>query len=107
MIGVSWGGFNSLQVAARRPASLAAIITICAADDRYSDDAHYMGGCVLNENLVWGTAIFAQAALPPDPALLGPRWRELWLNRLHNTALDAGMALASAARCVPEARLGE
>src|SRR6185295_3937763 len=89
MLGVSWGGFNSLQIAARRPPSLAAIITICASDDRYADDAHYMGGCVLNENLVWGNAIFAQAALPPDPALLGPRWRELWLNRLHNTPLWA------------------
>jgi len=44
MIGLSWGGFNALQVAACRPPQLAAIITICASDDRYADDAHYMGG---------------------------------------------------------------
>jgi putative CocE/NonD family hydrolase len=49
MMGISWGGFNSLQIAARRPPQLGAIITICAADDRYTDDAHYMGGCVLTE----------------------------------------------------------
>ena len=93
MLGVSWGGFNSLQIAARQPPALAAIITICASDDRYSDDAHYMGGCVLNENLVWGAAIFTQAALPPDP-LLRPDWREVWLARLHNSPLWAPEWLA-------------
>jgi len=85
MIGVSWGGFNALQIAARQPPELAAIITICASDDRYADDAHYMGGCVLTEHAVWGVAILGQAALPPDPALAGARWRETWLERLRNT----------------------
>ena len=47
MFGISWGGFNSLQVAARRPPSLKAIITLCSTDDRYADDVHYMGGCLL------------------------------------------------------------
>jgi len=85
MIGVSWGGFNALQVAARRPPALAAIVTICAADDRYSDDAHYMGGCVLTEHVVWGVAILAQAALPPDPIVAGERWRDIWRARLEAT----------------------
>ncbi len=84
MIGVSWGGFNALQIAARQPPALAAIITICASDDRYADDAHYMGGCVLTEHAVWGVAILAQAALPPDPELVGAGWRETWLERLRN-----------------------
>jgi hypothetical protein len=85
MIGLSWGGFNTLQVAARQPPQLAAIITLCASDDRYSDDAHYMGGCVLTEHAVWGVAILAQASLPPDPQLVGGRWRAVWLERLANT----------------------
>jgi len=85
MVGVSWGGFNALQVAARNPPYLAAIITICASDDRYADDAHYMGGCVLTEHVVWGVAILGQAALPPDPALVGERWRDMWLERLRHT----------------------
>ena len=46
MFGISWGGFNSLQVAARRPPALNAIITACSTDDRYADDVHYMGGCL-------------------------------------------------------------
>ncbi len=87
MIGVSYGGFNSLQIAARRPPSLGAIVSICASDDRYLDDAHYMGGCLLNENSAWGSAIFAQAALPPDPEVVGPRWREMWLERMRGSPL--------------------
>ena len=85
MIGVSWGGFNALQIAARRPPELGAIITIGASDDRYSDDAHYMGGSVLNEHVVWGAAILAQAALPPDPLIVGERWRDMWFERLAAT----------------------
>src|SRR6185295_16138301 len=55
MIGISWGGFNALQVAALRPPALKAIVTVCSTDDRYADDMHYMGGCLLNDNLWWGT----------------------------------------------------
>ncbi len=87
MFGISWGGFNSLQVAARQPDALKAIITLCAADDRYADDAHYMGGCLINENLIWGSAFFMYHLLPPDPAIVGERWREMWLQRLENAVL--------------------
>src|SRR5581483_12115261 len=31
MTGISWGGFNALQVAARRPPALKAIITLCSS----------------------------------------------------------------------------
>lgn len=82
MTGISWGGFNALQVAARRPPALKAIITLCASDDRYADDAHFMGGCLLNENQIWGTVLFALNALPPDPTVVGERWQQLWLERL-------------------------
>ncbi len=84
MFGISWGGFNSLQVAAHAPDALKAIITLCAADDRYADDAHYMGGCLLNENLIWGTSFFMYSALPPDPQVVGDRWRAMWRERLDN-----------------------
>ena len=87
MFGISWGGFNSLQVAARAPEALKAIVTLCAADDRYADDAHYMGGCLLNENLVWGTAFLMYNALPPDPEIVGERWREMWRERLEASVL--------------------
>lgn len=90
MFGISWGGFNALQVAARRPPALKAIISLCAADDRYADDAHYMGGCLINENLQWGSVLMAYNALPPDPEIVGENWRNMWRERLeHATAFPA------------------
>ena len=47
MMGISWGGFNALQIAAMRPPQLKAILTACSTDDRYTDDVHHMGGCLL------------------------------------------------------------
>ena len=82
MIGISWGGFNGLQVAARRPAALAAVITLCSTDDRYADDIHYVGGALLWNNLTWGSTMFAHVTRPPDPAISGERWRDMWLQRL-------------------------
>ncbi|MDX1482296.1 MAG: CocE/NonD family hydrolase, partial [Woeseiaceae bacterium] len=82
MFGISWGGFNSLQIAARRPPALKAIMTLCASDDRYADDAHYMGGCLLTENLQWGSIFMLNQALPPDPEIVGDAWREAWRQRL-------------------------
>lgn len=82
MMGISWGGFNALQVAARRPPALGAIISLCASDDRYADDAHYMGGLMLNENLQWGSILMAYQAMPPDPAIVGERYDDMWRARL-------------------------
>jgi uncharacterized protein len=82
MLGKSWGGFNALQIAARRPPALRGVITVCSSDDRYADDAHYMGGCLLVENFRWGGAMFHLVAHPPDPELAGPGWRAQWLERL-------------------------
>jgi putative CocE/NonD family hydrolase len=87
MIGISWGGFNGLQVAARRPPQLKAVVSICSTDDRYADDIHAMGGCMLVDNVAWSSAMFAYQSHPPDPALVGERWREMWLNRLENQPL--------------------
>ncbi|SMH53313.1 CocE/NonD family hydrolase [Mesorhizobium australicum] len=85
MMGISWGGFNSLQVATLRPPALKAIITLCSTVDRYADDIHYKGGCLLNENLGWAANMLSYSSRPPDPALVGERWREMWLERLENT----------------------
>jgi putative CocE/NonD family hydrolase len=82
MMGISWGGFNALQVAALRPPALKAIITLCSTDDRYADDAHYMGGCLLNENMQWGSILTLYSAYPPDPEIVGARWRDMWRERL-------------------------
>jgi len=82
MTGISWGGINALQLAARRPPALKAIITVCSTDDRYADDVHYMGGCLLTEDAMWSAFMLATNALPPDPQVVGDRWREMWRARL-------------------------
>jgi uncharacterized protein len=87
MMGISWGGFNGLQVAARRPPALKAIITLCSTDDRYADDVHYIGGALVQNNLTWGSTMLAYMTRPPDPALVGERWRDMWLERLNNMPL--------------------
>jgi uncharacterized protein len=85
MFGISWGGFNGLQVAAHAPPELKTVITLCSTDDRYADDVHYRGGCVLAlEMLSWGASMLSFNAIPPDPAVAGDRWREMWLERLDN-----------------------
>lgn len=86
IIGISWGGFNGLQIAARRPPQLKAIISLCSTDDRYADDVHYMGGCLLGiEMLPWASTMLAYNARPPDPRFVGSRWREMWLERMEQS----------------------
>lgn len=87
MIGISWGGFNGLQIAARRPPALGAVISLCSTDDRYADDIHFFGGTVLGDKLNWGATAFSIANTPPDPAIVGERWREMWVERLENNGL--------------------
>lgn len=83
MVGISWGGFNALQVAALNPPALKAIITQCSSDDRYNNDVHYMGGCLLNDNLDWAAFFWAYAqGRAPDAKLVGETWKTQWLERL-------------------------
>lgn len=82
MIGISWGGFNGLQMAALQPPELKAVIAVASTDDRYADDVHHMGGCLLGDNLSWAAIMFAYNSLPPDPAVVGEQWREEWMKRL-------------------------
>jgi putative CocE/NonD family hydrolase len=89
MMGISWGGFNGLQVAARQPKGLDAVITLCSTDDRYSDDIHFKGGCLLGENLGWSATMLGYSSRPPDPALVGDQWRAMWLERLNAEPLLA------------------
>ena len=87
MIGISWGGFNGLQVAARRPPALKAIVSVCSTDDRYADDIHYMGGAMLCDNIAWSTYMFSLNTTPPDPQFLGDGWKDVWRQRLSGSGL--------------------
>ena len=82
MIGISWGGFNGLQIAAHRPPALKAVISVGSTDDRYADDVHYMGGCLLTAKFTWAQTFFSDLSRPPDPLIVGDRWKDMWLERL-------------------------
>lgn len=85
MRGLSWGGINTLQVAARRPPALKAIVPMGCCDTRYTDDAHYIGGALAHANFQWGVLFKAVMAGPPDPAIVGDAWRNMWKQRLEAT----------------------
>ncbi|MEO1193957.1 MAG: CocE/NonD family hydrolase [Pseudomonadota bacterium] len=82
MMGISWGGFNSLQVAALRPPALKAIISLSSTVDRYNDDIHYKGGAQLSAQHYWSCNMLKNLSRPLDPAVVGEAWRERWLERL-------------------------
>ena len=44
VFGISWGGFNAIQLAVRQPPALKAILAVDATEDLYQDDVHFMDG---------------------------------------------------------------
>ncbi|MFX0540587.1 CocE/NonD family hydrolase [Roseovarius sp. S4756] len=87
IVGISWGGFNGLQIAALQPPALKAVVTLCSTDDRYADDIHYMGGTMLCEQISWAATMFCYNTVAPDPRHVGERWREMWIDRLRGSGL--------------------
>ena len=85
MRGISWGGINTLQIATMHPLALKAIMPIGCCDDRYTDDAHYIGGALAQANLQWGVQFKAAMAGPPDPRVVGEGWEAMWRERLAAT----------------------
>jgi putative CocE/NonD family hydrolase len=85
MRGISWGGINTLQIAAMRPPALKAIMALGCSDNRYANDAHYMGGALAHANLQWGIGFKTVMAGPPDPEVVGEAWEAMWRQRLAAT----------------------
>jgi putative CocE/NonD family hydrolase len=82
MFGKSWGAYNAFQVAATRPPALRAIAPVMGTDDRWREDIHFYGGCLAGDNFWWGSIMQLYNAMPPDPAIVGDRWTEMWRDRL-------------------------
>ena len=108
MIGISWGGFAALQLAARNPDHLRGVVPIHASDDRYADDVHYIGGCVSAMDMAqWATSMLAYLNQPPDPEVVGSAWRKLWLERMRRRqGLHRALAGSSTPRPLLAARVG-
>ena len=59
------------------------MIAVCATHDRYEDDIHHMGGCLLTDTFEWGATLPAILAAPPTTHV-GPDWRQRWQDRLNS-----------------------
>jgi uncharacterized protein len=84
MFGISWGGFNSVQMAMRNPPGLRAIIAIDATEDLFHDDVHFIDGLMhvdeyeLNVDLA--NAVTRAPDFPTDEASLADRFdRPPWI----------------------------
>jgi uncharacterized protein len=65
MFGISWGGFNAIQMAMRAPEALKAIIAVDATEDLYQDDVHYMDGIMHVDS--WEMSQDLYNAMPAAP----------------------------------------
>ncbi len=93
MFGISWGGFNSLQMAMRHPPELKAILAVDATAELFHDDVHYVDGMAhldefeLNMDMAEGWTGAPDYTL--DEKVLGPRmdappWSLLYLKHQHD-----------------------
>jgi uncharacterized protein len=93
MMGISWSGFNSLQMAMRHPPELKAIIAVAATAELFHDDVHYMDGMAhvdefeLNMDMAQGITGAPDYTL--DEKVLGPRfdsppWSLRYLKHQHD-----------------------
>jgi hypothetical protein len=86
MWGISYGGFTAIQVAKLRPPALKAIVPVMATDDRYTDDVHYIGGCVtVSELSQYAVSMVGMNALPGRAEDRGAGWSDEWRGRLEKT----------------------
>ena len=85
MWGISWGGFNSIQMAMREPPppALKAIVAVDASDMLFKDDVHYIDGVMhVDEYVIMIDLLNAMTAppeFPTDEGSLAARFdREPW-----------------------------
>ncbi len=95
MWGISWGGFNSIQMAMREPAppALKAICALMATDDLFHDDIHYIDGMMhIDEYVVMIDLLNAMTPAPDFPVdeeilaarFDNPPWLLTWLKQQRN-----------------------
>jgi predicted acyl esterase len=93
MMGISWSGFNSLQMAMRHPPELKAIIAVAATAELFHDDVHYIDSMAhvdeFELNMDMAPGITGAPNYTLDEQVLGPRfdappWSLLYLKHQHD-----------------------
>lgn len=65
MFGISWGGFNSIQMAMRNPPALKAFVALMATEYLYQEDVHYIDGIMHTDS--WMMSHDLHNAIPGAP----------------------------------------
>jgi putative CocE/NonD family hydrolase len=93
MWGISWGGFNAILLAMRRPPALGAIVAVDASDDLFHLDIHYIDGIWHLDEYEIGidltNGVTRTPDFPVDDASLADRfdtepWLLSWLRHQHD-----------------------
>ena len=85
MFGISWGGFNSMQMAMRHPPALKAILAVDATEQLFHDDIHYIDGMMhfdefeLNMDLAPSMPGAPDYSLDEKPRFESAPWSLLYL----------------------------
>jgi hypothetical protein len=80
MFGISWGGFNSIQMAMRNPPALKAFVAVMATEYLYQEDVHYIDGIMVAGDS-WMMSNDLYNALPGAPDF---KMDEEWLRNRFN-----------------------
>lgn len=78
--GISWGGFNALQLAMRQPPALKTIVSLMSTDDLYEDDVHFMDGVLHVDAYEIGRDLDNAFPAAPDFVLDSAYFRERFLS---------------------------
>jgi putative CocE/NonD family hydrolase len=73
MFGISWGGFNSIQMAMRNPPALKAFVALMATEYLYQEDVHYMDGIMHTDSWMMSHDLYNSMPGAPD-YLLDEDW---------------------------------
>ena len=66
MFGISWGGFNSIQMAMRNPPALKAFVAVMATEYLYQEDVHYMDGIMHTDSWMMSNDLYNSMPGAPD-----------------------------------------
>ncbi|MBU1229384.1 MAG: CocE/NonD family hydrolase [Proteobacteria bacterium] len=110
MYGLSWGAFNSLMTARRKPPALKAILIAHSSDDLYYQDVHFIDGVMHSD--VWEAMMDTYNALPDTrdyaltPEFFANRFdREPWHHKWKGNNADGPFWRRESARFNPPVEL--
>ena len=80
MFGISWGGFNSIQMAMRNPPALRAFVALMSTEYLFQEDVHFMDGIMHTDSWMMSHDLYNAMPGAPD-FILDEEWEENRFNR--------------------------